>query len=191
MMAWNRLLELLAFPARVVSTILRLPSGVRIGLHRIVRRSDTYDDFMSREIRLKDDEKTKVLYDRLYADLSILDTKGGALLQFISLIVTVFSLILSPSIGQTGRVSIPEGLLERPYTQLFLVVGAAFAYASAAAAFVVIWVRWASSDDAPERRARHIFRVRKVRTRAYRWACRLSLASLSCLVVHLALANLP
>lgn len=142
-----------------------------------------YENFVNRERILVDSDDARIIYERLYADLSILDTKGAALLQFISIIVTAYTLVISPNIG-------------RPITDWFsrsgdvaLLVGAVSSYLAAFIALTVIWVRWAGTSLDPAVRAKSMFEVRFFRTIAYRTAWWLALTALILLAIYLVLAN--
>lgn len=145
--------------------------------------TDSYTAYKQRELELKPDTETTLMYERLYDDLNALDTKGGALLQFISLLVTAVTLIISPDIGEPL-----QGFL-KPGPNFLLTLSALSAYLAAGAALMVVQVRWARTRGTAQARAEEIFAVRRSRTAAYGVAWWLAMLSLTLLAAYLIAVN--
>jgi hypothetical protein len=149
-----------------------------------------YQTFRQRITSVGQANDVKVIYERLYGDLSILDTKVSALLQLASIQAAVYSLIISPSVGETSPLAgwtTAFNLSDWPKSSLFF--GAVATFLSAFACLSIIWVRWASSDDL-EQQACRILQARNSRTVRYRLAWCMAALGLMLLLLHLYSANL-
>jgi hypothetical protein len=137
---------------------------------------ERFSSFVDGLKELRESELDKVVFDRIYADLSILDVKSGALLQFISILVAAYAILTA------GRQN-----LGPPLYVATLGVGGLFAVLSGVVALTLLWVRWSGAQKRPLDRARAIFRVRQRRTVRYRLAWLLGLAALCFLAVYVLL----
>ena len=114
----------------------------------------------------------RAMFDHFYANLSTLDAKAGSLLQISGLMVATYSII--PNINPLPLPAI-----------VILSCGALCVGVATLLAVRIIWVHWSSIGEleSPEAHIRTLLRVRDSRTRLYRRAWVLALASLAFLAV--------
>ena len=106
----------------------------------------------------------RLIYDRLYGDLTIIDTKVGALVQLVSIQAAIYALIISPSVGSSP---FSDGW---SLHDIALLIGAVATYLSLFLCISVLRLTWAgpSVETTRQAHAERLFGIRRGRTIRYR-----------------------
>lgn len=133
------------------------------GLQRTEDESRAHIDALCRVVL---SDRHRELFQHLYDCLSILDAKSQSLLGFNSIILAVFAIFLTGELGSLQHIAANGGMAMILTSSLLLLS--------------VVWVHWSGTDDlsSQDEHALRLLSVRNTRTRRYRLAWLLSVASL-------------
>lgn len=130
-------------------------------------------------------EVQRRLFDHMYGNLDILDSKTNSLIQLTAILVAAFAFVAT----------MPQHRFDEPARALF-VLGIIYAATAALLCLQVIWVHWSSLDDLDnaQQHMESLIQVRTRRTVRFRRAwtfAAVSLGALALLLLHETIFKIP
>jgi hypothetical protein len=129
-------------------------------------------------------EAQRYLFEHLYSNLDVLDNKTNSMIQFISVLLAVYTAAVGYFLVSDGR----RILALQPSLKGLLVAGVSLSFAAVLLFMTVERVHWSSVDDLeqPDVHAKRLVLRRNVRTMSYRIGWRFSLLAVILLLIILA-----
>lgn len=151
--------------------MLLILRGLPLGNEAIKAYIGAWTSLLKRTAPSNERAVQQILFDHLYSNLNVLDSKTGSLIQLNGILMAAYTIVIGP---YDDRLTLHTNARD-----LFF-VGVAYATWALFRCLSVIWVHWSSTDNLrdPEQHMEKLILVRNARTIVYRRAWTFSILSL-------------